>query len=104
MAERDWPPRIEVGNRVHHGISSPSTGIVLSIDKKRVWARVAWDHGNGTRREHLPRLFSVTRSLTEWACHRLKERPCRKCGYRVWEPRKRLCGLCRPVKKAVDRG
>ena len=89
-----WPPRIEVGDRVHWGVSSPDTGIVIGITKNRRWARVTWDH-NGTRRTPMDQLFSVTRSLTEWSVYKAGKKPCVKCGYDTGTDG--LCRICRPL-------
>lgn len=91
-----WPPEIEVGDRVHCGVTSPDTGVVLSITKNRRWARVQWDK-NGTHRQPMDRLFSVTRSLTEWVSYKRGKAPCVSCGYPrdSRDGRSRKCWLCR---------
>lgn len=93
-----WPPPdIVVGTRVHWGVSSPDTGVVLKITKNGRRARVRWDR-NGERWEPMDKLFSVTRSLTEWHVYKQGKRPCRRCGYRH-EPHTRggICRLCQGV-------
>ncbi len=91
---REWPPQIEVGDRVHWGVSSPDTGIVLKIQKNRKRARVQWDK-NGTSWVPMDVLFSVTRSLTEWAVFKRGQTPCVSCGYEV-------CRLCRSGKRGEN--
>lgn len=88
----DWPPKIEVGDRVHAGVSSPDTGVVLRITKNRRWATVQWD-SNGTRRYQMAYLFSVTRSLTEWVLFKLGKFSCPSCGYET-EAAGAVCHMC----------
>ena len=90
---REWPLQIEIGDRVHWGVSSPDTGIVLSITKNRKWAKVQWDT-NRTRRERMEDLFSVTRSLTEWCEYKRGKIPCPSCGHTNGSGEE-TCDLCR---------
>lgn len=96
---RVWPPRIEVGDRVHWAVSSPDTGVVLKIQKNRRRARVQWDH-NGVKWVEMSNIHSVTRSLTEWQLLRRGKTPCRLCGYEA--DGDGLCGPCRQTDAARE--
>lgn len=87
----EWPTPIVVGDRVHCGITSPDTGVVLAITKNGRRAKVQWDH-NGVRWRSMDELFCVTRSLTEWVSYRRGEKPCPMCGYPLWPDGS--CHLC----------